>query len=183
MYGNDNVDGDRVAIFLVKQAKSRKEAGEKWTWWVWDSYVKAIRDLQVDQEQTGRPATKAIRENPTVAQMADNLQREIHSYRKSSCRDRQAGTRGDGYSPEDKSNMAYFWLQQNRNMPSCVKHRAMFLTSDQSLVRGDDARSWQLCDMFMTSISPSYAGPSQAFVMGMLIKNGKQNKHGRMEYA
>ena len=49
---------------------------------MWDSYVKAIRDLQVDQEQIGRPATKAIRENPTVAQMADNLQREIHSYRK-----------------------------------------------------------------------------------------------------
>jgi hypothetical protein len=43
---------------------------------------------------------------------------------RSSCRDRQAGTRGDGYSPEDKSNMAYFWLQQNRNMPSCVKHRS-----------------------------------------------------------
>ena len=42
---------------------------------MWDSYVKAIRDLQVDQEQFGRPATKAIRENPTVAQMADNLQR------------------------------------------------------------------------------------------------------------
>jgi hypothetical protein len=52
----------------------------------------------------------------------------------------------------------------------------MFLTSDQSLVRGDDARSWQLCDMFMMSISPSYAGPSQPIVMGMLIKNGKQNK-------
>ena len=57
--------------------------------------------------------------------------------------------------------------------------RAMFLCSDQSLVRGDDARSWQLCDMFMTTINPTYAGPSQVNVLALLIKNGKQNKAGR----
>ena len=72
----------RVTCPPVCPLQTRKEAGQKWTWWVWDGYVKAIRDLQVDQEQMGRPATKPIRENPTVAQMADNLQRDIHNYRK-----------------------------------------------------------------------------------------------------
>ena len=52
----------------------------------------------------------------------------------------------------------------------------MFLSGDQTLVRGDDARRYQLPDMFVHEISRSFAGPSTLFAMGLLIGNGKMNK-------
>ena len=52
--------------------------------------------------------------------------------------------------------------------------RAMLLLMDQSLMRGDDARRIQLCDMFYHPVEQ--LRPHHGFALGTVTDQGKVNR-------
>ena len=56
----------------------------------------------------------------------------------------------------------------------CCTCRAMFLTMDGTLMRGDDTRRLQLCDLFWHPVRQ--VRPHQAFAPGAVTDQGKTNR-------
>ena len=50
---------------------------QNWSWVTWDSYVKALQDLRIEQNLLGRGDRQSLREFPALRQMGANLQRSI----------------------------------------------------------------------------------------------------------
>ncbi|GAQ92565.1 putative Transcription activator [Klebsormidium nitens] len=108
------------------------------------------------------------------------------------CADRQEGTESDGYTEEEKLRLAQAWLAKGTRLVSgdaegedgdVHQHttmRGMFLTSHQFCLRGDDARSIDLPDLY--SKTYRHVGPDVPLYVGGVSYSGKTNKNGRLEY-
>ncbi|KAL0029460.1 hypothetical protein WJX77_009574 [Trebouxia sp. C0004] len=99
--------------------------------------------------------------------------------KREACEDRGSFAINDGYSPSDKIDIANHYMLQNGVAPT--KHLAMFLMMDGTLMRGDDTRRLQLCDLFWHPVRQ--VRPHQGFALGAVTDQGKTNKNGRVEFA
>ena len=55
---------------------------------------------------------------------------------------------------------------------------AMFLARDQTLVRGNEARGWELSDMFLHDYETHVVGPDKMYLMGFCMDESKCNQVG-----
>ncbi|KAL0023453.1 hypothetical protein WJX79_004673 [Trebouxia sp. C0005] len=172
-YKEHTVTSERAFAYLSLFTRQ----GAKWH--KVEAHLKALRDLQQDQKVAGFGQQQSIRDYADIRLMMANLLAGMARMKRESRADWGAFSINDGYTQKEKMMIADQLMQRNGKAPTM--HLAMLLLMDGTLMRGDDARGIQLCDMFCHPVEQ--LRPHAGFALGTVTGQGKVNRNGREEFA
>lgn len=153
-----------------------------------DVYVAAILNLYKQQHSLGNNTNPHPRGVKLKAVLETRAKKEAVR-RKSQYEDRAAGTLIDGYRPEHIERFVRACWQQwsvrkgvnRQTVESLLRTGADFLMAHCMLLRGECRRTIQFPDLF--SIELENEGPTPCHALIVILRNGKTNQCGRLEYG
>ncbi|KAE8255342.1 hypothetical protein A4X03_0g5579 [Tilletia caries] len=146
-------------------AQGKKTIG----WSTVKGYVTAVTDLWQQQQLRGvnsdpNPRQGAVGQLLAVEQLKENERKRTHM---------------DGYSREQMRAAVDHFI--TRNSDASLRDCVCFLLSHFALLRGDDLRPIELADIHHLEMRNE--GLSDCFAIMLLLRHGKTNKHGRVEFG
>ena len=140
------------------------------------SYVASIIDLY--QQQVRSYANSYPHPRSAVKELIDLVHKREEDHRRENYDDRALGTLIDGYTNTDQiADVVDYYMSKNEGVH--LRNAVAFLLSHYCLLRSESARKATLPDMH--SVQLEREGPSPCHALMMIIKQGKTNKHGRLE--
>ncbi|KAE8189287.1 hypothetical protein A4X06_0g7249 [Tilletia controversa] len=147
-------------------------------WSTVKGYVTAVTDLWQQQQLRGVNSDPNPRQGPVTQLLAVEQLKETERKRSQHV-DRGIGTHMDGYSREQMRLVVDHFV--HRNSDASLRDCVCFLLSHFALLRGDDLRPIELADIHHLEMRNE--GLSDCFAVMLLLRSGKTNKHGRVEFG
>lgn len=144
-----------------------------------EGYCKAIVDLFKEQLALGDNMASNHPRGKALKSFLESLQRNEDARKRSVYSDRGLGTMLDGYTDEEMRSISKYFFANHGN--SGFRNRLDFLLGHNTLTRGESRRAYQLADIFM--IKALKEGPTDCWALVTIMKQGKCNQFGRIEYG
>ncbi|KAE8218798.1 hypothetical protein CF319_g7390 [Tilletia indica] len=176
---DDDEDDEQEGVGELEGGGGAQDTSIKTIGWsTVKGYVTAVTDLWQQQQLRGVNSDPNPRQGPVSQLLAVEQQKETERKRSQHV-DRGIGTHMDGYSRDQMRAVVDHFM--TRNSDASLRDCVCFLLSHFALLRGDDLRPMELADIHHLEMRNE--GLSDCFAVMLLLRSGKTNKHGRVEFG
>lgn len=150
------------------------------------SYISAIQRLYEEQKTRGlNPAPRP--QGIALKALKENILRKTWARRRSERADRGEGTIKDSYAPSQIPDHTTVVWQERKAIGCAFRTQVDFLLGNHMLLRSSNRLPIELADCFCLDLQNEGTQRSQdpypTKALVILMRQGKTNQHGRMEYG
>ena len=92
-----------------------------------------------------------------------------------------AGTHLEGYTKDQLISINKHWL--GKNSEAALRDRTAFQLCHYGLLRGDNVRELELCDLHTLDLGPKEGYTEHCHAVVCTLRRGKTNQYGRIEFG